>query len=82
MKKALTWDDRVGAFLLRGTGLPLPVSGDPAYMEQSRIHPPIPEDATESTAEQRAMQDQLDHRNEDPDAPARFQSRHQVADET
>ena len=72
----------VGPFLRRDTGVPLPFPGPPAYGEQSGTHPPIPEDATESTAEQRAMQDQLDHRNEDPDAPARFQSRHQVADET
>jgi hypothetical protein len=51
-------------------------------MEQHKTPPPTPKDATEATAEQRELQEQLDHRDEDPDAPARFQSRHQIADET
>ncbi|MBI3225033.1 MAG: hypothetical protein HYZ39_08245 [Mycolicibacterium cosmeticum] len=51
-------------------------------MEQSRTPPPTPRDATKATAEQRELQDQLDHQDEDPDAPARSQSRRQVADET
>jgi hypothetical protein len=44
--------------------------------------PTTPEDATKVTAEQRAVQDQLNRRDEDPDAPGRHQSRHQIADET
>ncbi|MCX2714064.1 hypothetical protein [Mycolicibacterium sp. J2] len=51
-------------------------------MEQHRTPPATPTDATEATAEQRELQEQLDHQAEDPDAPARFQSRRQIADET
>ena len=51
-------------------------------MEQSKTPPPTPKDATKATAEQRELQDQLDHQDDDPDAPAHFQSRRQVADET
>ncbi|GAS99583.1 hypothetical protein RMCC_6548 [Mycolicibacterium canariasense] len=51
-------------------------------MEQQQTPPPTPEDATQATAEQRELQEQLDRQNEDPDAPARFQSRRQIADET
>jgi hypothetical protein len=51
-------------------------------MKQHNKPPPIPKDATKATAEQRDMQDELDHQNEDPDAPGRHQNRHQLADET
>jgi hypothetical protein len=41
-----------------------------------------PKDATKATDEQRELQEQLDHRNDDPDAPGRHQDRSKVADET
>jgi hypothetical protein len=43
---------------------------------------PTPKDATKVTAEQRELQDELDHQNDDPNAPARNQDRSQIADET
>ncbi|MCV7282459.1 hypothetical protein H7J88_22765 [Mycolicibacterium flavescens] len=43
--------------------------------------PATPVDATKATAEQRELQDELDHRDDDPDAPGRHQDRHAVADE-
>lgn len=39
-------------------------------------------DATKATEEQRALQDDLDHRDDDPYAPGGHQDRHDVADET
>jgi hypothetical protein len=51
-------------------------------MEQINSPAPTPKDATEATEEQRELQDQLDHQNDDPDAPGLHQSREQVADET
>jgi hypothetical protein len=51
-------------------------------MEQINNPAPTPKDATEATEEQRELQDQLDHQNDDPDAPGLHQSRKQVADET
>ncbi|HEX2213601.1 MAG TPA: hypothetical protein VHH12_09160 [Mycobacterium sp.] len=51
-------------------------------MEQRTGPSATPKDATKATDEQREMQDQLDHRNDDPEAPGRHQDRHQVADET
>jgi hypothetical protein len=50
-------------------------------MEQSNIPPPVPEDATKATAEQRELQRELDHQNDDPGAPGGHQTRHQIADE-
>jgi len=44
--------------------------------------PATPVDATETTEDQREMQDQLDDTTSDPEAPAGHQDRHQVADET
>ncbi len=44
--------------------------------------PSTPADATQVTAEQRAVQDELNRQDEDPNAPGRHQSRHQIADET
>ncbi len=51
-------------------------------MEQSNDPPATPKDATEVTEEQRELQDELDHKNDDPNAPGGHQSRKQVADET
>ena len=51
-------------------------------MEQQNVPPATPEDATQATEEQREMQEPLDHQNDDPDAPAGHQTRHQIADET
>jgi hypothetical protein len=44
--------------------------------------PTKPSDARKVTEGQRVEQDQLDHKDDDPDAPGRHQSRHDVADET
>jgi hypothetical protein len=43
---------------------------------------PVPEDAREATEEQREIQDELEHDNEDADAPGSHQSRHDTADES
>jgi hypothetical protein len=53
-----------------------------AGMEQQDIPQPTPRDARKATEEQREQQDELDHRNDDPDAPGGHQDRHQLADET
>jgi len=50
-------------------------------MELSNEPPPTPVDATKSSEEQRVLQDELDHQNEDPEGPGKV-DRHQVADET
>lgn len=44
--------------------------------------PPAPEDARKATEEQRKLQEQLEHQNDDPDAPGLQQSRHDTADES
>ncbi|HYO04738.1 MAG TPA: hypothetical protein VET27_23830 [Mycobacterium sp.] len=51
-------------------------------MEQQSTPPPTPRDATKATEEQRALQDQMDDRQPDPQAPGGHQDRHQIADET
>jgi hypothetical protein len=51
-------------------------------MAERKDPPEHPKDAREVTEEQRELQEQLDHRNDDPDAPGAHQSRKQVADET
>ncbi|MDY6999564.1 MAG: hypothetical protein SW019_23470 [Actinomycetota bacterium] len=51
-------------------------------MEQNNIPPPTPKDATEATEEQRELQEKLEHQDEDPDAPARNQTRHDIPDES
>jgi hypothetical protein len=51
-------------------------------MEQRTDSPGKPEDAREATEEQRELQDELDHQNDDPDAPGGHQTRKQVAAET
>ena len=47
--------------------------------EDSSSHP---KDAREATEEQREVQDELDHQNDDPGGPGSQQSRHDIADET
>jgi hypothetical protein len=44
--------------------------------------PSKPKDARKPTEEQRIEQEQLDHKDDDPDAPGRHQTREDVADET
>ena len=57
----------------------LGLSGDSCRMDHQ---PSTPKDAREATDDQRELQDELEHRNDDPDAPGRHQTRKQVADET
>lgn len=40
-----------------------------------------PDDATQASDEQRELQDKLDHQDDDPDAPAGWQTRDQIPDE-
>ena len=51
-------------------------------MEQRNDPPATPKDATKATDEQRELQDELDHQNDDPGAPGSHQTRKQIADET
>lgn len=51
-------------------------------MEQRNNPPENPEDARKVTEEQRELQDDLEHQDDDPDAPGGHQTRKQVADET
>ncbi|WP_200962225.1 hypothetical protein [Mycobacterium sp. Root265] len=51
-------------------------------MAKHRSPSPTPEDATEVTAEQAEMQEQLDDQHHDPEGPGLHQDRHQIADET
>ena len=44
--------------------------------------PPAPDDAREPTAEQRELQEKLDHRDGDPQGPGLHQSRHDLPDES
>jgi hypothetical protein len=53
-------------------------SGDPEWVNQ----PKEPEDATKSTEEQRRLQEQLEHPDDDPNAPGLQQSHRNVADES
>ncbi|WP_157521493.1 hypothetical protein [Mycobacterium sp. ACS4331] len=50
-------------------------------MEHEGSPPPHPKDATKATDEQREVQRQLEHQDEDPHGPGLQQSRRQVADE-
>ncbi|GAC1648765.1 MAG: hypothetical protein NVS4B6_23720 [Mycobacterium sp.] len=51
--------------------------------QQPNVDPPLePTDARQTTAEQRDLQDKLDHQDSDPDAPGSHLSRHQMADES
>ena len=51
-------------------------------MEQQNNPPATPKDATKATEEQRELQDELNHADDDPDAPGNHQDHHQIADET
>lgn len=51
-------------------------------MEQRNDPRETPKDARKATEEQRELQDELEHQNDDPDAPGGHQTRNQVADET
>jgi hypothetical protein len=51
-------------------------------MEQNSNTPPTPKDATKATEEQRRLQDELDHQNDDPDAPGGHQDGDQLAQES
>ena len=44
--------------------------------------PPEPKDAREPTAEQREVQEELEHQDEDPSGPGLQQTRHNTADES
>ena len=51
--------------------------------EQVNTDPPAaPKDAREATADQRALQEQLEHQDEDPDGPGLDNSRRNIADES
>lgn len=51
--------------------------------QQVNFDPPsAPEDARQATEEQRKLQEQLEHQNEDPDAPGLQQSRRDLPDES
>ena len=51
-------------------------------MEQQNVPPSTPKDATKASAEQRQLQEELDHQDDQPDALGQHQDRHQMADET
>ena len=51
-------------------------------MGQPNDPPATPKDANKATEEQRELQDEFDHKDDDPDAPGSHQTRKQVADET
>jgi hypothetical protein len=51
-------------------------------MEQQKTPSPTPTDATQPTEEQRELQDELNHQDDDPAAPGGHESRRQIADET
>jgi hypothetical protein len=51
-------------------------------MDQRNDPPEDPKDAREVTEDQRDLQNELEHRNDDPNAPGGHQTRDQVADET
>lgn len=50
--------------------------------ESDATPPTPPTDARKATEEQRDLQEKLDHRDEDPDAPGLHQSRHDLPDES
>ena len=59
------------------------VSGRAIWENLKNVNKPKePEDARESTEEQRREQKQLEHQDEDPDAPGLHQSHRDVADES
>ncbi|MCV7103318.1 hypothetical protein [Mycobacterium palustre] len=51
--------------------------------QQVNIDPPAaPVDARKATEEQRVLQEELEHQDDERDAPGLHQSRHDVADES
>jgi hypothetical protein len=51
--------------------------------QQNNLDPvPVPEDASKATEEQRQLQEQLEHRDDDPDGPGLHQSRDDLPDES
>ncbi|ETB09245.1 hypothetical protein [Mycobacterium avium] len=51
--------------------------------QQVNSDPPArPEDAQKATEEQRKLQEQLDHQDEDPDGPGLHQSRQDLPEES
>jgi hypothetical protein len=50
--------------------------------ESSNTPPTPPEDARKATEEQRDLQEKLDHRDDDPEAPGLHQSRDDLPDES
>jgi hypothetical protein len=51
--------------------------------QEVNIDPPAaPEDARKATEEQRKLQEQLEHQDDDPDAPGLHQSRNDLPDES
>lgn len=55
-----------------------------AYREnlENVNQPKEPQDARESTEEQRQLQEQLEHQGDDPDAPGLHQSQRNLPDES
>lgn len=51
--------------------------------QHANVDPPTaPEDAREATAEQRELQEKLEHQDDDPQGPGLHQSRHDLPDES
>ncbi|ORV02309.1 hypothetical protein AWB93_05670 [Mycobacterium bohemicum] len=68
---------------IRAILIKTPRLGGTLVDQQNNLDPaPTPKDAREATEEQRRLQEQLEHRDGDPDAPGLHQSRHDVADES
>ncbi len=61
-------------------------TGDPDWMDSEQqddsVPAPVPEDARQTTAAQRAEEEKLEHQDGDPDAPAAQQSNAEIADES
>lgn len=70
---ATTWAVRSKGFTCRRLD-------NPAVVDQTNNPPATPKDATQATDEQREEQDLLDRRNQDPDAPGRHQTHHDIPD--
>jgi hypothetical protein len=51
-------------------------------MEHGNDPPLTPKDAGEATEEQQEVQEELDHQNDDPEAPGRHETEDQIAGET
>lgn len=51
-------------------------------MEKQNVPPSMPRDATKASDDQRVLQEQLNHPDDDPEGPGGHQDRHQIAAET